>query len=147
MLQKHIDKMNSFRRYMVFLNRNSGVNENYFHCSSLIKNDNLSYIGINGKNGLKTSLHAEIAAINHDNTKRKRRYTCDILVIRISGKDGKLSESRPCRNCILYMYHNNYYKIKNVIYSTREGVIKIEKLNNMMTNINTAHITTDKTPL
>ena len=124
MLQKHIDKMNSFRRYMVFLNRNSGVNENYFHCSSLIKNDNLSYIGINGKNGLKTSLHAEIAAIN-----------------------GKLSESRPCKNCILYMYHNNYYKIKNVIYSTREGVIKIEKLNNMMTNINTAHITTDKTPL
>jgi predicted transposase YbfD/YdcC len=145
MLQKYVDIMKNFRKYMTVLNKNSGVNDKYFHCSSLIKNNQLFYIGINSKNKTKRSLHAEVAAIDHENIIKKRREICDIIVIRISEKNEKLSESRPCKNCIMYMYYNKKYKIKNVIYSTKDGSLKSEKLNNMIANINTAFITTNKT--
>lgn len=49
------------------------------------------------------------------------------MVVRINSV-GELKNSRPCNNCIDIMIK---YKIKKVIYSTDEGIIKSEKPKNM----------------
>ncbi len=64
-------------------------------------------------------------------TGNKRIEKFDVLVIRIS-KTGKLGASRPCFHCINSMVNTSIVKIQNVYYSTNDGKIIKEKLDNML---------------
>ena len=145
-IKRQIDKMHTSRQYMAFINRKAGICDSYLHCACLIMNDTVISVGMNVRDKAPKGLHAEIDALSKSLPKRKRRIITDLLVIRISSKGTKLAESRPCCECIKSMYNNTVYKIRNVIYSTKEGTIKTEKLNNMMDNIAFAHKTRNKSP-
>lgn len=53
-----------------------------------------------------------------------------LTVIRI-GKDSKLMNSKPCKNCIAFM---KKYSIKNVAYSNSNGIIVSEKIKEIKSN-------------
>ena len=61
----------------------------------------------------------------------KRIDKYDVLVIRIS-KTNKLGTSRPCYHCINSMMNTFYIKIRNVYYSTTDGKIVRERLDDML---------------
>jgi cytidine deaminase len=114
---------------------NYGNDDNAFnHVAYLLINPGGK--NIFGKNDLnryyKTSIHAEVAAskkfILECKYKKYKIRSVDILVIRIS-KNGNLGSSRPCSNCIKYMYEMGF--IRNVYYSTSDGAILMENLHNM----------------
>ena len=61
----------------------------------------------------------------------KRMDKYDVLVIRVS-KTHKLGTSRPCYHCINSMMNAMYIKIRYVYYSTMDGKIVRERLDDML---------------
>ncbi len=98
-----------------------------------------------GENSLRTmpgcpiSTHAEMDVLRKvlksksvvPGTVPKRIDKYDILVIRIS-KTYKLGSSRPCYHCINTMMNTSSIKIRHVYYSTRDGKIARERLDDML---------------
>lgn len=82
------------------------------------------------------STHAEIDVlrkINKFNSKIKKTDLFNIIVIKVSPNTGKLGSSRPCYHCIKKMLTCPFSpKIKNVYYSTSDGIIFKEKLKDML---------------
>lgn len=66
-------------------------------------------------------MHAECDAIR----RLPHRYRSRSIDITVSRED--MGESKPCEQCIRYMKQLPL-KIRNITYSTREGVYKTEKL-------------------
>ena len=89
----------------------------------------------------KKSTHAEIDAfkklkINHD--KKKNIKNLNLVVIRVN-KSGELCESKPCIHCMNYLNKNIYskgYRIKNIIYSTKNSKIVKKKFMYLLKNTN-----------
>lgn len=77
------------------------------------------------------STHAEISAINKIKTYKNVPKALDLLVVQIT-KAGKLSNSRPCYDCICALEAEcSNIIIRNVYYSTPDGTIAKEKLKDM----------------
>jgi hypothetical protein len=89
--------------------------------------------------GCPISTHAEMDVLRKvlksksivHGTVPKRIDKYDILVIRIS-KTYKLGSSRPCYHCINTMMNASSIKIRYVYYSTRDGKIARERLDEML---------------
>lgn len=64
------------------------------------------------------SVHAEVDALLRARTDLNG---ASILVVRINNK-GELRYSRPCKECNGYL---NHVKIKNIFYSTNEGIVAL----------------------
>lgn len=109
----------------------------------------LSYLSIGNKNRLKKlsvgmnytikdnshpSIHAEHNAIykflNNNKQTFKNNDRLDIFVIRFS-KNSCIGYSRPCRNCIIRLIKCNL-NIRNVYYTTSDGSVTMESLNDML---------------
>lgn len=86
------------------------------------------------RSGYSISIHAEVNALNklrHTisfRQKNKKHY--DLLVVRLT-KANKCGESRPCFHCLKTLLKSGI-NIKFVYYSTNDGTIVREKLNNML---------------
>lgn len=79
------------------------------------------------------SKHAEMDAITKIKKWKNMHDKFDMLVVRFN-KTGDLSESRPCPHCVQFMQNFSYKsnkKIKNIYYSTKEGVIVKESFNDI----------------
>jgi len=76
-------------------------------------------------------VHAEMDAINKLKSRQNNKlFKVNILVIRVNDS-GKLCSSQPCHKCVHYMKTiavNKGYKIKDIYYSTREGLIEKRRL-------------------
>ena len=86
-----------------------------------------------------TSMHAEehvckYIPCNVKNKPKKENY--DLLVFRYDHGTFQLTQSRPCRRCIMIMKKN---KINNVYYSTKNSQIVRERVEDM--DSSKAHIT------
>lgn len=92
----------------------------------------------NYKRGIMPSIHAEADMIKKIGRKRNIPKAIDIVVIRCS-KNGTVGESRPCYHCILAMYKSKL-NIKNIYYSTGDGIIVKEKLCVMVKQIHMSYI-------
>ena len=142
---QHVGNMDSARRYMDGVFRRAGVFDGYMHCAALTTRHALTAgYGMNMRHGGTRGTHAEMHALSKVLSKSKRRVVCNLLVIRITHGGTKLGESRPCRDCILSMYYHERVKIVNVLYSTKHGTIRTEKLTKMMQSLDQAHVTVDK---
>ena len=93
-----------------------------------------------GENSLRTmpgcpiSTHAEMDVLRKvlkSKSVPKRIDKYDIIVIRIS-RTYKLGSSRPCYHCINTMMNASSIKIRYVYYSTRDGKIVRERLDEML---------------
>lgn len=76
--------------------------------------------------------HAEMDAIDKLKQREKNKQLCkvDLIVIRVNNS-GELCSSQPCHKCVNYMHTvaiQKGYKIKNVYYSTSEGIIEKRRL-------------------
>lgn len=91
------------------------------------------------------SFHAEVSALNKlPFNLKKKKINIDILVIRVSKANNKMSNSMPCLSCLGYMNHTipfRGYKIKKIYYSNSEGNIEETTLNQMIMDDNKHHIT------
>lgn len=67
------------------------------------------------------SIHAELCAILNAKTDLKRK---SLLVVRLNNT-GKLKLARPCNYCYGYI---KYVGIKDIYYSTNDGVVLREKV-------------------
>lgn len=81
------------------------------------------------------STHAEIDALQklknfYSRTKQRHSMKMNLLVVRIS-KTGKLNNACPCHHCMLQLIRANFVNIKNLYYSTSDGVIVCKKFNDM----------------
>ena len=76
------------------------------------------------------SKHAEMDVITKIQFLKNVPKYIDMFVIRIN-KNGKLGESRPCIDC-LKMLNMSKFIIKNIYYSTSEGLVVKEKFSNML---------------
>jgi hypothetical protein len=149
---KEIGNMQKARRYIACINRRAGVYDSYMHCAALLKRNaplvegggyGMNMCGDGPRGGIHAEMHA-LSKLEHKKTSGRRRMVCDLLVIRITVGGNKLGASRPCRDCIVSMYHHAHLKIGTVMYSTQQGTICAEKLLKMMQSIDTAHVTRDK---
>jgi|LakMenEpi03Aug12_release.lakeMendotaPanAssembly.Ray.scaffolds.fasta_scaffold545362_2 cytidine deaminase len=79
-----------------------------------------------------SSIHAESMALSKlvTNPRIKLNKWFDIFVFRLS-KSRKIGESRPCKRCICHMIESDA-RIRNVYYTTADGNIECERLNNML---------------
>jgi len=71
--------------------------------------------------------------IQNKKTKKKKKNKCkkaDLYVIRINNT-GELRNSKPCKECVCAM---KVAGIKRVFYSTSEGTIFMEKVQDMRSN-------------
>ncbi len=102
------------------------------HYSGIYRNGKRLHIGSNHlRNSYNNkctcySTHAEMDVIHkalRNNGSRSDLSNCVIAVVRISN-DGCLRNSRPCNNCLETM---KFYRIKKIMYSTDDGIIKTEK--------------------
>ena len=62
--------------------------------------------------------------------RNKKLYKVNLMVIRVNNS-GHLCSSHPCEKCINYMNTiavKKGYKIKNIYYSTAEGIIEKKRL-------------------
>ena len=71
-------------------------------------------------------------AIDKLRTREKNKKLCkvNLMVIRVNNS-GNLCSSQPCQKCVNYMNTvavQKGYKIKNVYYSTAEGIIEKKRL-------------------
>jgi cytidine deaminase len=91
-------------------------------------------IGTNSNSKFKfmPSTHAEVNAIQKIKNKKNKPKKLDIVVVRFT-KLGTLAESRPCYHCLCFMERSGL-DIRNVYYSTSEGIIAKEKLCEMRSN-------------
>jgi deoxycytidylate deaminase len=90
--------------------------------------------GINHIMADMTSIHAEQDAIQKLKTNKGRNIKIDLTVIRYNNKN-ELCESKPCINCLSSMYIDcirKGYLIKNVYYSTSEGIVVKNKLSRLI---------------
>ena len=78
------------------------------------------------------STHAEIDAIGKIMNKKNKPKKLDIVVVRYT-KSGELAESRPCYHCLCFM-EKSRLDIRNIYYSTSEGTIVKERLEEMKAN-------------
>ncbi len=120
---------------------NTGRNETHHVCAFINTKDGKCIIGENSNRqmpGRPISTHAEMDVLRKimktkngsiGTNKRIERY--DVLVIRIS-KTNKLGISRPCYHCINSMINNSMIKIRHVYYSTNDGRIVRERLEDML---------------
>ena len=144
-MTQHVECMDRARRYMDSVFQRAGVFDGYMHCAALLRRNALTAgYGMNMRHGGVRGMHAEMHALSKVLSKSKRRLVCNLLVIRITPGGTKLGESRPCKDCILSMYYHERVKIVNVLYSTKHGTIRAEKLTKMMETLDTAHETVDK---
>ena len=129
-------------------------NCNYNHCAAIVSHSNgkILSMGINSQKelfqGSCYGTHAEMEAIQKFCRERsrygksRRRIKVDVFVIRISRSIAKLSESKPCRKCILFMGRkSNYLKIENVWYSTKDGTMICKKFSDLQSSIDDLHTT------
>lgn len=87
--------------------------------------------------GHPVSTHAEMDVLRKvtkslptsSHMKRPEKY--DVLVVRFS-KTHRLGSSRPCMHCIMSMQEASNIKIRYVYYSTPDGKIVREKLDDML---------------
>ena len=104
-----------------------------FHVATFKDSD---LFGENELNGSYCSVHAEVAALRKLEKilarKGIRRMSTDLYVVRIT-KSRKLANSRPCIQCIQDLKASESVRIKRVYYSTPDGTIAYEKLNQMHT--------------
>ena len=84
--------------------------------------------------------HAECVLVNklHSNNRKKKRSlkSIDLIVIRVN-RLGELGESKPCINCVNYMNRIlpiKGYRLRNVYYSTKNGIVK-ENFQNLILNV------------
>lgn len=91
---------------------------------------NVAY-GVNlniAKNHLR-SIHAEMNAVNKL-PKYNKKLKKNLLLISLRyGKDGKMRNAKPCRECVKYVNKQvqiRGYNLKTVIYSTNDGLIKTD---------------------
>lgn len=94
-----------------------------------------------------TRFHAEKDAIRklppNPRGRGKRLMPVSIVVLRLSPTTGKLQSSKPCNRCIHMMNtfpEKRGYTVRNVYYSTSEGKIIKNKLNEL-TNDENKHMT------
>ena len=80
--------------------------------------------------GFNRGSHAEIEALRKsgiDRMDRRQKRKYNILVVRMA-RDGKLTNSRPCNDCINILRASGIYK---VFYSNNLGEIACEKIDAM----------------
>lgn len=65
--------------------------------------------------------------------KGSKKINVDLIVISVS-KTGVLSNSKPCAKCIHHLSKMKYHKVKNVFYSTPDGIVQI-KFTQLLTEI------------
>ena len=104
---------------------------NFRHSAALIQKRGQKIINLGYNHYIYSrtySIHAEqkVSSVHINNFKKG---DINIVIIRINKKN-ELRYSRPCNNCIKYL-QNLHYSIKNVYYSTNDGTIVCENLNNM----------------
>ncbi len=126
------------------------ITSSFNHVASLVRDASLISMGENclqtssprnrGGRSSICSLHAEMNAIRKASSNRsiKDGALMDLIVIRVS-PTGVLGMSRPCYRCVQKMYGARF-KIDNVIYSTADGKIVSEKLNQLARSPN-LHVT------
>lgn len=103
------------------------------HAACLLQTDKVYTLGINKRLRSKfpsgevalISIHAEVDCLA--NSSQKVCKGMDLLVIRV-GKSDKLQNSRPCNSCISKLQKRG---IRKVYYSTSDGEIVYEYVNNM----------------
>lgn len=108
-------------------------------------------LGINSTKPTSTSAttHAEMDAMQKYNRIRNKPTKVDVIVLRYT-KDGFLSESRPCRNCLIRLSKSSEkfgYTIVNCYYSTRERTVTREKFSEMLFSDKTQVSTGFRKPL
>ena len=117
------------------------ITTSFNHVASLVRDASLIAMGENclqtasprthgGKSSI-CSMHAEMNAIRKASTNRsiKDGATMDLIVIRVS-PTGVLGMSRPCCRCIQWI-QTARFKIEKIYYSTADGKIVAEKLNQL----------------
>lgn len=112
---------------------NTPITQQRHVCAVISKsgsNINIISIGYNIKLKLNNeTYHAEEAALMKLKSKYKK---LSLIVIRISRSSNrqeyKLSMSRPCHKCVCLISN---FKIKNIYYSTEDGIVK-EKLKSIL---------------
>lgn len=86
------------------------------------------------KKGLYPSIHAEIDCIKRsflDKPRKRCRKRLKIMVVRVN-KSGDVISSKPCSSCVKHLLR--YPMIKDIIYSTKLGKLKIMKLSKVNMN-------------
>jgi hypothetical protein len=120
----------------------NGRTETHHHvCAYVNVKDGRVFMGENSTRqlpGCPISTHAEMDGMRkilkntptiNGQVKRIEKY--DVIVIRIS-KTNKLGSSRPCKHCIMSLVNAKAVKIRYVYYSTRQGTIVREKIEDML---------------
>lgn len=118
------------------------ITTSFNHVASLVRDESLITMGENclqtasprthgGKSSI-CSMHAEMNAIRKASTNRsiKDGTAMDLIVIRVS-PTGVLGMSRPCCRCIQRI-QTARFKIEKIYYSTADGKIVAEKLNQLV---------------
>lgn len=111
-------------------------------CAFINTKDSKIFLGENSTRtmpGCPISTHAEMDVLRKVLKSKsivpgvipKRLDRFDVVVIRVS-KTRKLGTSRPCYHCINSMMNTNYIKIRYVYYSTIDGKIVRERLDDML---------------
>ena len=79
--------------------------------------------------GCSYGRHAETDAMKKLETnpygkfKKGKKKDVDLVVISVT-KTGVLANSKPCSKCIQHLNNLQYHKIKNIYYSTTDGIVK-----------------------
>lgn len=105
------------------------------HHMCMFFNTKMNKVAIGENIMLRTDVtkHAEMTALDRlqRHCSRNQVETYDILVIRVS-RTGAYGSSRPCFHCIRTMMKHPRVRVRNVYYSTNEGMIVREKLSEML---------------
>ena len=110
------------------LNENNG--KTYMSCIIIDKvNHNVTQTGINyyNINNKFISLHAEVNSVNNLVFTNKRKKI-NIFVFRTNKQGNVLTMSKPCNQCIEYIYNNIYnkgYRLNKIYYTDFNGKINI----------------------
>lgn len=101
-----------------------------------VRNGNILSFGVNHtiKNSYCMTVHSEIDALNKLNNRFKNKIV-NMSVVRFN-KSGKLTNSKPCYECIKYINEQNKVKIKNIYYSNEKGEIVRTTPSKLMNNTN-----------
>ena len=107
---------------------------------STLKKNNVFYgNNINKISNKRSSIHAEINALDRYLKNPIKHKKINIIVIRINNI-GQLCNSKPCYHCIVEMYKKYSRIIKNIYYSDSNGKIQKTNIYDLYDNCNSCYI-------
>ncbi len=136
------NKYDNLINFMIERRKKNEIIDANTHIATFVqynKNINLNKIKIGENsnriryNNIKIKTHAEINALEKmdlksNNSLKNKNINVDLIVLRIN-KQYSLCDSAPCYHCTCELKKKHFINIKNIYFSTSEGLIKCVNFN------------------